>query len=88
MGASRQTLQADGATARSKKERKEKFMTQASIGQGGQRDSNENVPQKGEEPKKTFGEEGTNKTQSEPDPNAKPSDVGGGKFIAPTPFTR
>ena len=40
-------------------------------------------------PDRTFGEEGTNKTQPTPDPNARPSDVGaGGKFMEPTPFTR
>lgn len=39
-------------------------------------------------PTRTFGEEGTNKTQPVPDPNARPSDVGSGKFIEPTPFTR
>jgi hypothetical protein len=39
--------------------------------------------------KKNYGEEGTNKTQPQPDPHAKPSDVGvGGKFIEPTPFRR
>lgn len=64
-------------------------MGDASIGQGKPGDKNENKVDKKTTPSKTFGEEGTNKTQSEPDPNAKPSDVGaGGKFIEPTPFTR
>ncbi len=35
-----------------------------------------------------FGEEGTNKTQPKPDPQAKPSDAGESKFIDPTPFNR
>ena len=64
-------------------------MGQASIGQGKPGDNNENDVQKDTTPSKTFGEEGTNKTQPKPDPNAKPSDGGGGgKFIEPTPFTR
>ena len=38
---------------------------------------------------KTYGEEGTNKTQPFPDPKAKPSDVpSGGKHIEPSPYTR
>lgn len=64
-------------------------MSEASVGQGNQNDKNENDLGSGKGSKKTFGEEGTNKTQSKPDPNAEPSDVGaGGKFIEPTPFTR
>ncbi|MDI1275147.1 hypothetical protein [Polaromonas sp.] len=64
-------------------------MGDASIGSGQPADSNQNAVDKNTTPRKTFGEEGTNKTQSTPDPNAQPSDVGaGGKFIEPTPFTR
>ena len=64
-------------------------MAEASVGQGRPEDDNENKVRKDSKPSKTFGEEGTNKTQPEPDPNARPSDVGnGGKFIEPTPFTR
>ncbi|MBA3594909.1 MAG: hypothetical protein H0W47_14105 [Polaromonas sp.] len=63
-------------------------MGDASIGLGKPGDSNENEVEKDKVPSKTFGEEGTNKTQPKPDPNAKPSDVGGGKFIESTPFTR
>jgi hypothetical protein len=64
-------------------------MGNTSIGQGKPGDNNENAVDKDRAPGKTFGEEGTNKTQPEPDPNAKPSDVGaGGKFIESTPFTR
>jgi hypothetical protein len=51
--------------------------------------SKKNVATKAAPVEKTFGEEGTNKTQPRPDPSAKPSEVGGGrKFIEPTPFTR
>jgi len=60
----------------------------SSVGQGNRKDSNENKVDPDKAPQKTFGEEGTNKTQAQPDPNAEPSDVGGGKFIEPTPFTR
>lgn len=64
-------------------------MAEASVGQGGPDDDNENDVGSNSPSRKTFGEEGTNKTQPKPDPNAKPSDVGGGgKFIEPTPFTR
>lgn len=64
-------------------------MGDASIGKGKPGDDNENGIDKNTIPKKTFGEEGTNKTQPNPDPSAKPSDVGGGgKFIESTPFTR
>ncbi|MDP3309341.1 MAG: hypothetical protein Q8S56_00080 [Polaromonas sp.] len=64
-------------------------MGDASIGQGKPGDKNENKVDKKTTSRKTFGEEGTNKPQPEPDPNAKPSDVGaGGKFIESTPFTR
>lgn len=64
-------------------------MAEASVGQGNPGDNNENeVNKKDTASKKTFGEEGTNKTQPKPDPNAKPSNGGGGKFIERTPFTR
>lgn len=63
-------------------------MGETSVGQGNQNDNNENDVGKGKPSKKTFGEEGTNKTQPHPDPHAKPSDAGGGKFIEPSPFTR
>lgn len=64
-------------------------MGETSVGQGKHGDNNENQVKKNAPPSKTFGEEGTNKTQPKPDPKAKPSDVGGGgKFIEPTPFTR
>jgi hypothetical protein len=64
-------------------------MAETSIGQGKAGDDNENKVAKNADPQKTFGEEGTNKTQSQPDPNAKASDVGvGGKFIESKPFTR
>jgi hypothetical protein len=63
-------------------------MADVSVGQGSGRDDNETDVQKETAPKKTFGEEGTNKTQPKPDPNAEPSDVGGCKFIESTPFTR
>ena len=64
-------------------------MGEASIGQEKPGDDNENQIGENTVPRKTFGEEGTNKTQPRPDPHAKPSDVGGGgKFIEPTPFTR
>jgi hypothetical protein len=64
-------------------------MGDTSIGQGKPSDDNENKVDKNASPRKTFGEEGTNKTQPKPDPNAEASDVGvGGKFIESTPFTR
>jgi hypothetical protein len=64
-------------------------MGDTSIGQGKPADDNENEVDQNTTPSKTFGEEGTNKTQPKPDPHAKPSDVGGGgKFIESTPFTR
>ena len=64
-------------------------MGDASIGQGRPGDNNENQVDKKSTPRKTFGEEGTNKTRPTPDPKAKPSDVGeGGKFMESTPFTR
>ncbi|MBA4329789.1 MAG: hypothetical protein C0428_16310 [Polaromonas sp.] len=64
-------------------------MGDTSIGQGQPADSNNTQVDKNKTPRKTFGEEGSNKTQSKPDPNAQPSDVGaGGKFIEPSPFTR
>jgi len=64
-------------------------MGELSVGQGNQGDKNENGVKKDTTLNKTFGEEGTNKTQPKPDPNAKPSDVGnGGKFIESTPFVR
>ncbi|MEO8015380.1 MAG: hypothetical protein ABI642_14670 [Polaromonas sp.] len=64
-------------------------MGNTSVGNGNQTDKNETDVKKDGGANKTFGEEGSNKTQSKPDPNAKPSDVGnGGKFIEPTPFVR
>ncbi|MDP2818255.1 MAG: hypothetical protein Q8O29_08225 [Polaromonas sp.] len=63
-------------------------MGETSVGQGKHGDDNENQVKKDAPPSKTLGEEGTNKTQSQPDPNAKPSEAGGGKFIDPTPFNR
>lgn len=65
-------------------------MGNVSVGQGNQRDKNENRADKDDlAVNKTFGEEGTNKTQPEPDPNATPSDVPGlGKHIERSPFTR
>ena len=64
-------------------------MSDVSVGQGDATDSNENAAEKGRNNNsKTFGEEGTNKTQPLPDPDAKPSDVGLGKFTESTPYTR
>lgn len=64
-------------------------MHDVSVGQGGKRDDNENEVRKDKTLNKTFGEEGTNRTQPKPDPHAKPSDVPGrGKFIEPSPFVR
>ncbi|HQR99873.1 MULTISPECIES: hypothetical protein [unclassified Polaromonas] len=63
-------------------------MADVSVGQGNQRDQNETEVEKDSALNKTFGEEGTNKTQSKPDRNAKPTDVGAGKWIEPSPFTR
>jgi hypothetical protein len=64
-------------------------MHDVSVGQGDGRDGNENKVQKDKTLNKTFGEEGTNKTQSKPDPDAKPSDVpSGGKHIPASPYTR
>ena len=64
-------------------------MSHTSVGQGDDRDENENDVSVGKPEKKTFGEEGTNKTQSVPDPKAKPSDVpGSGKYMEPSPFVR
>jgi hypothetical protein len=63
-------------------------MGETSVGQGKHGDDNENQVKKDAPPSKTLGEEGTNKTQSQPDPNAKPSEAGSGKFIDPTPFNR
>ena len=63
-------------------------MGDMSVGQGNASDKNENGPDKDATLNKTFGEEGTNKTQPKPDPNAKPSDVGNWKFGESTPFTR
>ncbi|RYE84527.1 MAG: hypothetical protein EOO65_02135 [Methanosarcinales archaeon] len=64
-------------------------MGDVSVGQGNQRDKNETGVDKNTPLNKTFGEEGTNKTQPEPDPNATSSDVPGlGKHIERSPFTR
>ena len=64
-------------------------MNDPSVRQGGKRDENENEVQEDETLNKTFGEEGTNKTESKPDPSAKPSDVpGAGKHMEPSPFVR
>ena len=64
-------------------------MVNTSIGQGGQRDGNENTATKNQAGKKTFGEQGTNKTQKKPDPHAKPSEVPNkGKYMEKTPFVR
>jgi hypothetical protein len=82
-------LQADLAEIRNPKPGRKVDMGDTSIGQGKPGDRNENEVAGNTTPSKTFGEEGTNKTQPKPDPNAKPSDVGaGGKFVEPTPFTR
>ncbi len=60
-----------------------------STGQGENFDDNENDVRKEGPLNKTFGEEGTNKTQPRPDPDAKPSDVpGSGKHIPSSPYTR
>ncbi len=62
-------------------------MSTTSVGQGGGRDVNENDASSAKP--KTFGEEGTNKTQPQPDPKAQPSDVpGSGKHMEPTPYVR
>lgn len=64
-------------------------MNDVSAGQGSKRDANENEVEKDKTPDRTYGEEGTNKTQPKPDPQAKSSDVPGtGKFIERSPFTR
>ena len=64
-------------------------MTQVSVGQGGKYDDNDASEKADKTMTKTFGEEGTNKTQSVPDPQAKPSDVAGStKHIPSSPFTR
>ena len=63
-------------------------MSATSVGQADGGDKNENDDSAGK-PKKTFGEEGTNKTQPVPDPKAKPSEVpGSGKHMEPSPFVR
>jgi hypothetical protein len=63
-------------------------MADVSVGQGNQRDRNENEVEKDSTLNKTFGEEGTSKVQPRPDPNAKPADVGDGKGIEPQPVSR
>ena len=64
-------------------------MTEVSVGQGGKYDDNDASEKADKTMTKTFGEEGTNKTQSVPDPKAKSSDVAGsGKHIQSSPFTR
>lgn len=63
-------------------------MSTTSVGQGEGKDDNENDAS-AKPDRKTFGEEGTNKTQPLPDPKAKPSDVpGSGKYMEPSPFVR
>ena len=64
-------------------------MHDVSVGQGGTADNNESAGQKDKTLNKTFGEEGTNKTQPLADPTAKPSNVPGhGKHIKRSPYTR
>ena len=64
-------------------------MTEVSVGQGGKHDDNDASEKADKTMTKTFGEEGTNKTQSVPDPQAEPSDVAGStKHIPSSPFTR
>jgi len=64
-------------------------MTEVSVGKGGKYDDNDASEKADKTMIKTFGEEGTNKTQSVPDPKAKPSDVAGsGKYIQSSPFVR
>ena len=62
-------------------------MADVSVGQGNRRDQNENEVEKDSTLNKTFGEEGTNKAQPKPAPNARPIDVGD-KGIESPPFTR
>lgn len=63
-------------------------MSTTSVGQGDGKDDNENDAS-AQPDRKTFGEEGTNKTQPKPDPKAKPTDVpGSGKHMEPSPFVR
>ena len=58
----------------------------ASFGPSGAGDA---VPPPERGPEQAYGEEGTNKTQPEPDPAAQPSDVpGGAKHSERTPVTR
>jgi hypothetical protein len=64
-------------------------MRHAGVRPDSQRNGNKNDAEKGTAPNKTFGEEGTNKTQPKPDPNAQPADVpGSGKHMEPSPFVR
>lgn len=64
-------------------------MSDVGVGQGNGLDNNENDVKSDKTLNKTFGEEGTNKTQPKPDPDAKPSDVPGlGKHIPSSPYTR
>ena len=64
-------------------------MSNTSVGQGDGKDDNENDVGTSQPGKKTFGEEGTNKTQPVPDPKAQPTDVPGhGKHMEPSPFVR
>jgi hypothetical protein len=64
-------------------------MRHAGVKQGGRRDGRDNDAKKDATPNKTVGEEGTNKTQPQPDPNAQPADVpGSGKHMEPSPFVR
>ena len=64
-------------------------MAAISVGQGGKDDDNDASEKADRTLAKTFGEEGTNKTQPHPDPDAKPSDVAKSrKYIQSSPFVR
>lgn len=64
-------------------------MNDVSVGQGGQKDDNETHAEKDKTLNKTFGEEGTNKTQAVPDPKATRSEIPGtGKHMDSSPFVR
>lgn len=64
-------------------------MHDASAAQGGESGTNGSKVRKGKTLNKTVEEAGTNRTQPQPDPHAKPSDAPGcGKFIEPSPFVR
>lgn len=64
-------------------------MAVVSMGPGGKDDDNDASEKRDRTLNKTFGEEGTNKTQPVPDPTANSSEVpGSGKHIQSSPFTR